>query len=192
MSQIVTHNSSRIIRSTASTKLKIRNWHSRCATDDTNLDNSLDNQSWQATLTTNLDNQSWQQSWKQSWKPILKTNLDKQSWQAILTTNLHSQSWPPILKTNLDKQSWQPMLSGNWWQNLENINYDSGNPLFEMCCFHMGSAQIALDPPSPSSPPFKRAPGSTFFRPYFFISFFTLPKWAKKCTNHPGKCADPP
>ena len=25
---------------------------------------------------------------------------------------------------------------------------DLGKPLFEMCCFHMGIAQIALDPPT--------------------------------------------
>ena len=41
--------------------------------------------------------------------------------------------------------------------------------------------QIALD--SPPFPSVKRAPWSTFIGPYFFICFFTLPKWAEKCTT---------
>ena len=52
----------------------------------------------------------------------------------------------------------------------------------------MGIAQIVLDPP----PSVKGALWSTFSNPIFYICFFTSPKWAKKCTSHPGNCFDPP
>ena len=46
--------------------------------------------------------------------------------------------------------------------------------------------------PPPSPRPLSNGHrGAFFFGPHFFICFFTLPKWAKKCTNHPGKCSDP-
>ena len=56
-----------------------------------------------------------------------------------------------------------------------------------MCCRFTGIAQIAFD-----HPPVKWASRGTLFGPYFFIFVFILPKWAKKCTNHPGNHSDPP
>ena len=50
--------------------------------------------------------------------------------------------------------------------------YVKGKPLFEMCCFHMGIAQIALDPLGP--PSVKRA------------------NVKKSAPDHPGKPYTPP
>ena len=57
-----------------------------------------------------------------------------------------------------------------------------GKTFFKMCCIHMGIVQIALDP-SPLLPPMCQM-GTVG---HFFHPFLTSPKWAKKCTNHPGK-----
>ena len=56
--------------------------------------------------------------------------------------------------------------------NISSINFPLllGKPLFEMCCFHMGIAQIALDTPV------KGVSWSTFFRPNFFHLLFDIAK----------------
>ena len=47
-----------------------------------------------------------------------------------------------------------------------------GKPLFEMCWFYMGIAQIALDPP----PPFQTGTAHPFFWTHFFHLFFDIAK----------------
>ena len=70
-----------------------------------------------------------------------------------------------------------------------------GKPLFEMCCFHMGLAQIALGP----STLCQMGTVEHFSRTYFFHLFLhkrsnppyhkklPIQTWKKSAPNHPGK-----
>ena len=106
---------------------------------------------------------------------VLVTTLALEGIKTIVTNKQHHRLWKMILMYRC------------WWIRV-NACKTKGGPFLKCVVSLYGHCPNSLRPPLPSF--VKQAPWSTFFELLFVYLFLTLPKWAKKCKNHPGKRSD--